>query len=197
MKTKRLVGLFGLVLAGGISNRMGKDKSELDYYGVPQKDYAFQLLESICEKVFTSINRDASLSSFKNPIKDRYPINSPLNGILTAFHHSPKKAWLTLPVDMPAVDLATLQLLLSHRNINKMATCFYDSEGNQPEPLLAIWEPMAFESLMAFYQNGKKSPREFLTMSDVEILQVPDKKVLRSINTQEEFDAFKRSIANF
>lgn len=195
MKTKPLKGLYGLVLAGGMSKRMGKDKGGLDYFGIPQKDYAFELLSKVCEEVYTSINKDALPSSYNNPIVDRYQLDSPLNGILTAFTRS-KKAWLTLPVDMPAVDLATLKLLVSQRNADKMATCFYDSEGVKPEPLLAIWESNALESLLTFYQNGKKSPREFLMISDVQILTAPDKKVLKSINTKEEFDAFKRANAN-
>lgn len=196
MRPSKSANLYGLVLAGGQSSRMGKNKSELEYHGIPQKEYAFGLLKDLCDKVFTSINKNIQPSEFKNPLIDEFLLESPLNGILSAFHHYPDQAWLTLPVDMPFVDHSTLALLVSERNERKVATCFLDSEGSRPEPLLTIWEPRAYQLLIGFYERGGISPREFLMTSDVCLLEVPNKKVLQNINTQEEFDAFKDSMAN-
>ena len=179
--------LYGLVLAGGQSSRMGVDKSHLDFHGIPQKDYVFHLLESHCKEVHTSISSDVHGGTFTNALLDQFPFRSPLNGILTAFHNHPNAAWLTLPIDMPFVNEQTLRVLIENRNKNKVATCFYDVEEKFPEPLLTIWEPKARVPLLEFHENGKKSPREFLISSDVNLIKAPDKNWLISVNTPEEF----------
>lgn len=51
--------IYGLVLAGGKSNRMGKDKSRLHYHGQPHALFLYKLLSKFCEKTFLSV-RDAA-----------------------------------------------------------------------------------------------------------------------------------------
>ena len=46
--------LNGLVLAGGKSVRMGKDKGLINYHGLPQREHVHQLLEKYTEKTFMS-----------------------------------------------------------------------------------------------------------------------------------------------
>ena len=46
--------LFGLVLAGGKSQRMGEDKGLINYHGKIQREYMADLLDDICEETFIS-----------------------------------------------------------------------------------------------------------------------------------------------
>lgn len=187
MKPK-VLPLNGLVLGGGRSSRMGKDKASLDYYGQPQKHHVFQLLEKFCDLVYYSANSQATPEN--TTIADAYPFQGPLNGILSAFKHSPETAWLTVPIDMPLVDEAIIQFLIDQRDTKRVATCFYDSEGKQPEPLLTIWEPSCAVLLKSFYDEGKISPREFLKTANIKLLQIPDRKALTNINTPGDFAEF-------
>ena len=50
--------LNGLVLAGGKSTRMGKDKGQISYHGIPQSTYLYNLLKDICDNTFLSIRED-------------------------------------------------------------------------------------------------------------------------------------------
>ena len=56
--------LYGLVLAGGRSRRMGRDKSALAYRtdargeGVPHARYTGELLARVCDRVFYSCRDD-------------------------------------------------------------------------------------------------------------------------------------------
>ncbi|HCM76823.1 MAG TPA: molybdenum cofactor guanylyltransferase [Cytophagales bacterium] len=183
--------LYGLVLAGGQSTRMGRDKALLSYHGLPQRDHVFQLLSRFCKKVFTSVGHSKPNELVTNPIKDAFSIKGPLNGILSAFQQHEGVAWITMPIDMPLVNDQTIQLLIAHRDIEKVATCFYDSDGKNPEPLLTLWEPKAAHLLRAFYDEGKTSPREFLISADINLLRIPDVNLLKSINTPEEFDSLQ------
>lgn len=183
--------IFGLVLAGGKSSRMGSAKGLINYHGIPQQEYLFNLLGKFCNGVYTSCKTIDQMPNTLNPIADQYDIDSPLNGILSAFDKIPNAAWLTAAVDMPLVDEDTLRFLITNRSSNHVATCFYDSEGKNPEPLLTLWEAQAYPLLKEFNNQGKTSPRDFLKQSLVKMLTLKDPKILTNINSIDELNKFK------
>ncbi len=185
--------LNGLILAGGKSSRLGFNKSQLQYHGRPQCTYLADLLAPFCNRVFIS-GRKTDAEPGVSVLTDYYEIEGPLNGILTALRHEPRAAWLTMPVDMPNIDTALIQFLITHRNPRKTATCFLDSTGIKPEPLLAVWEAGVFEKLSTYYSGGGRSPREFLQANPVELLRAPSPTSLLNINTPEDLAEFKRTL---
>lgn len=182
--------IYGLVLAGGKSSRMGRDKASIVFHDLPQKDHVFNLLDSFCAKVYSSISSHANPRDFKNPIVDQFDFDSPLNGILTAFQIGADNAWLSMPIDMPAIDTEVIRTLISERDKSKIATCFFDSTGKEPEPLLTIWEKRAADELRSFVREGNLSPRNYLSISDIKILPSPGGEKLRNINTQDDLRAY-------
>jgi len=50
--------LYGLVLSGGKSTRMKKDKSTLEYYGKTQTQFCYELLSRYCTQVFISNRKE-------------------------------------------------------------------------------------------------------------------------------------------
>lgn len=178
--------LNGLVLAGGRSTRMGQDKSLLVYHGMPQREYLFNLLSLYCNQVFTSCNNLQQVPSSLNPVPDRFEIHGPLNGIVSAFAFDPHCSWLIVAIDMPFVNEATLELLLSNRDQARVATCFYNPAREQPEPLLTIWEDHAYPALLGFAEKGHISPQEFLKMHAVKMINPPDDKTLSNFNTPQD-----------
>jgi molybdenum cofactor guanylyltransferase len=178
--------LNGLVLAGGRSSRMGTDKGLLVYNGKAQREFLFELLKEFCHQVYTSCRKDQNIPETLNPLVDRFDIAGPMNGILTAFTHQPDASWLIIAVDMPYVNTFTLQSLTSVSVENKIATCFYNPETQQPEPLLTLWEPGAYPLLLAFTAQGNISPREFLKTHNVNLIQPPDGKMLLNFNSPKD-----------
>ena len=171
---------------------MGFDKSGIDYHGRPQREYLFEVLERVCERVFVSCKHEADVAAEFNPLADRFELESPLNGILSAFEVAPEVAWLTVPADMPLVDEEVIRHLVTHRGTSAFATCYWDSDHRYPEPLLALWEPRALPSLRAFYEKGGVSPRVFLNNSPITLLEAPHKDVHLNINTPEELKSFQQ-----
>jgi molybdenum cofactor guanylyltransferase len=186
--------LNGLILHGGKSSRMGFDKGFISFHEKPQRDHLYHLLETVCTDVYISCKSVPEQNSGLNFLPDKFEIDSPLNGILTAFEFQPGIAWLTVPVDMPGIDEKHLQHLISNRDTNCFATCFFDSEGKLPEPLVTIWEPTAFPLLKKFFLSGEKSPREFLTRHNVNVIPVKSTSFHSNINTPEELEKYKRNI---
>jgi molybdopterin-guanine dinucleotide biosynthesis protein A len=182
----------GLVLAGGKSLRMGRDKGLITLHQKPQREHMFDLLSEVCNKVFVSCNSQQDIPKHLNPLHDRFEINSPLNGILSALTSDPQSAWLVVAVDMPLVTKEVLQHLINNRRRNAAVTCYWDSDHQYPEPLLSLWEAGVHVSLLEFYNRGKKSPREFLMETRTTILEPVTSTLHLNINTQEELEKFRR-----
>ena len=185
---RSLPPLRGLVLAGGQSQRMQTDKGRLSYHGLEQREYAARLLATVCTDVHVSCRPDqvATLPTGLLPLPDRFLDLGPMGGILSAFQLDPNAAWLVVACDLPFLSKATLRHLAAHRNGAKMATAFQSPENEFPEPLITIWEPRGYGTLLRFLGLGYSCPRKALINSDIELLAAPDPNELRNVNTPEE-----------
>ncbi|GGK68599.1 NTP transferase domain-containing protein [Rufibacter glacialis] len=181
--------LYGLVLSGGQSSRMGQDKGLLRYHGVPQREYLYQLLQMVCDRVFLSLRpgQEEGLTSGVNFLLDNHDVRGPLNGILSALHQHPQKAWLVVACDLPLVSEKTLQKLVAERDNTKIATAYAAAGSPLPEPLLAIWEPAAYAPALAFSDTGKTCPRKFLLQEDIKLIHPDSDEELFNANHPEEF----------
>jgi molybdopterin-guanine dinucleotide biosynthesis protein A len=187
-----MTALNGLILAGGKSSRMGRDKSLIVFHETPQRVHLFNLLKTFCKRVYLSCKNTTKIPQHLNPLPDQFELDSPLNGILSAFLHEREAAWLAVAVDMPFVDAKTLETLIQNRNPAKLATCFFDSDGTKPEPLLAIWEPRAFPMLRDYHARGGFSPRQFLMDNDIHLITVPNPRALVNVNTEGDLGEIRK-----
>ncbi|RRQ48926.1 molybdenum cofactor guanylyltransferase [Maribacter algicola] len=182
--------LYGLVLSGGKSTRMGQDKGLISYHGVPQREHLYHLLDTLCDKTFLSVRQDQDeeiASNFKT-ILDRNEFRGPYNGLLSAHREYPDVAWLVLACDLPLIDEASLKELISQRDTQKLATAFANRDNPLPEPLCAIWEPEALKTSIAYLEAGNGTcPRKFLINNDVSLVFPKTPQVLLNANSQEEY----------
>lgn len=184
--------LFGLVLAGGASTRMKRDKAALAYHGKPQVQWAYDLLSEFCAATFVSVRpdqRDEPTRATLPQIVDRQPGIGPIAGITAALAEHPKAAWLVVACDLPFITAQTLQNLIALRDPQRVATAYRSNHDSLPEPLCAIWEPSAREPLQAYLATGKQCPRKFLINSNALLLDLPNARALDNVNTADEFSA--------
>lgn len=184
--------LHGLVLAGGRSSRMGRDKAALEYAGRSQLERAFALLDPLVSRCFVSVRADQQ----HDPLRARFPqlvdaapgVEGPAAGILSALRAHPQSAWLVLACDLPFLDAGTLQHLIARRDPTRTATAFRSNHDGLPEPLCAIYEPAARSALEAFVAGGRICPRKFLIQSDALLLDQPRAESLDNVNTPTELE---------
>ena len=198
MAHERIKSLYGLVLAGGLSSRMNKDKSTLNYHGKSQVEYCFDLLSLKCEKVFVS-NREeqAQINGHKNlpQIHDTFSNIGPLGGMLTAMTKYPQMSWIVLACDLPFVNQRTIDRLIHQRDTSKIATAYISSkEPYLPEPLCAIYEPKALATLKEFLDRDINCPRKILINSDICLIKQDEKSSLDNINSVQEYQAAVNAI---
>lgn len=183
--------IYGLVLSGGKSTRMGTDKGSIVYHSIPQRDYLYNLLNTVCDSTFYSIREDQKneFSNEANVIVDENKFRGPYNGLLSAYNYNPNVAWLVVACDLPLLDKEALQQLIEERDSTKLATAFATSESRLPEPLCAIWEPEALQQSVAYLSAGNGScPRKFLINSDAKLAYPKQDKVLLNANSVQEYE---------
>ena len=189
--------LRGLVLAGGRSQRMQTDKSQLRYHGQEQRQYAAALLAEVCEDVFVSCRpdqADAVAAAGLAPLPDQFLDLGPMGGLLTAFRHDPNAAWLVVACDLPFLSATTLRYLVQHRHAGRVATAFQSPHNEFPEPLITIWEPRSYATLLQFLALGYSCPRKALINSEIELLTAPAPQELRNVNTPQERAAAEQEL---
>ena len=181
--------LYGLLLTGGESRRMGEDKALIDYAGEPQVVRAFRQLERVVEHAFVSVResqRDEATRRNLPQIVDRQNDIGPAAGILAAHEAYPDVAWLVLACDLPLLNAHTLDALLAARDMHRAATAFSSSHDGLPEPLCAIWEPMAIDGLARQVADGKICPRKALIQLDARLIPPVDARALDNANSPAE-----------
>ncbi len=182
--------LYGLVLAGGRSTRMQRDKATIDYAGRSQLSRAMELLAPLVERSFVSVRidqvNDPSRAAY-DCIADVLPGLGPIGGIHAALRAHPEAAWLVLACDLPFLDSATLQQLIAERAPEKLATAFGSRFNGQPEPLCAIYEPASRAAIDQWLAGGEQCPRGFLAQADIRLLEARTVRALDNINTSEEY----------
>jgi molybdenum cofactor guanylyltransferase len=182
--------VFGLLLAGGRSSRMRRDKAALEYRGRTQLEDAYDLLASVTQRAFVSVRPD----QMNEPLRQRFPQIvdehtdlGPLAGILAAQRAHPDAAWLVLACDLPFLDTAVLRHLLERRDRQGYATAFRSTLDGLPEPLCAVYEPKSAAPLARFATGGKSCPRKFLIEHQATLLEPLRAEALDNVNSTTDY----------
>jgi molybdopterin-guanine dinucleotide biosynthesis protein A len=181
--------LYGLVLAGGESRRMGRDKALLRHGGVSQLARIAALLGDVTDEVFVSTRADQRAERERSrfpQIVDRYAGLGPVAGILSAMDEYPDADWLVMACDLPNVDARTLAVLLERRSDARPFTAFVSSHDGLPEPLCALYRAGSDAIIRGFVDDGIVCPRKMMIRSDTELLEQPDPASLDNVNTPED-----------
>jgi molybdenum cofactor guanylyltransferase len=187
--------LYGLVLAGGRSRRMGRDKAALAYQdGVPHARRTADLLAGVCERVFVSCRADQvtgddpALAGIEK-IPDSFDIGGPLNGILSALAAHPHAAFLVAACDLPFLSAEALSTLVAGRDATKPLTVFENpARENFLEPLCAIYEPSYTGQARIAMARGLTCPTKIADALDAKRLQPGDALFLENANRPEDYE---------
>jgi molybdenum cofactor guanylyltransferase len=149
--------LFGVVLCGGQSSRMGTNKALINYNGKPQYLYAASLLMTICPNVYISVKKEQIAAyNYPNIITDIHNYHGPINGLLSAFEKTSGPI-LLIGVDYPKLKLEDLYLLLKTKKENHDVVCYCHEQENIVEPLVAIYDGRC-KRLLETYIKKENNP---------------------------------------
>ena len=151
----RRTPVWGCVLIGGKSSRMGSPKHLLQQDGKTWLEYTVAKLDSMVDQVVLS-GQGQTPDSLANlaRIPDAPGLAGPLAGILSIMRWQPKVSWLVIACDLPDVQPEALQWLLDSRKPGARAI-LPDLLGNgRIEPLLAWYDFRCRAALEAIAASG-------------------------------------------
>jgi molybdopterin-guanine dinucleotide biosynthesis protein A len=171
---KREAGVAGYILAGGGSTRFGRDKALVEVGGIPMLKRMIELLESVTNQV-KIVAAPGKYAAFGAEIlKDRWPGEGPLGGIITALEDAAQSAarpgWnLILSCDMPFLTREWL-IFLGERTAKSPAQVILPHSASGPEPLCACWQTGAAAKLRSGFERGVRKVTEGIALLRAEVL---------------------------
>ncbi len=189
--------LFGLVLAGGFSRRMGRDKGLMPIGPLTARQHFRQLLLTSCDQVWVSLRPEQILStatdSALNPhaLPDLFPGEGPLGALYSAFAFRPDADWFVLPCDLPNMTAEVIKEMRAFwkgqqtvRNVPPLhALLLRHPERPFPEPLVGIWSCEAGSIIKQTFNKGERAVFRILPKLSIQEIMPADLTVLQNHNT--------------
>lgn len=184
----------GVILAGGQSLRLGRDKTQLRLpgNGLTLVENAAHTLKALDLEVYISARASSPITAAYPQIMDSYAFSCSMCGVASSLKKLAAPC-LVLPCDLPLMDPLFLRRLLdAHHNAppGTLQTVFRKSGTQFLESLVSIYEPDCLpwlEQAMAAqdYMLHKVIPREHIVFVDY---QQEDERNFLNINTPEDLN---------
>ncbi len=198
---------IGYVLAGGASSRFGKDKALVELGGKAVLERTLELLTESGVHEAIVVGPRAKYARFgARCVKDRWPGEGPLGGIITALDKTVLNKFgyrwsLILSCDMPFLTPEWLRFLIA-RALQSGAEVVIPKSARGWEPLCACWRVSAVETILPLFHAGTRKVTEALNALHVEVLYEKDWKRFDSsgrlfwnMNTMEDYEEARRLFA--
>lgn len=190
--------LLGVVLCGGHSVRMGRDKAELEIEGgVSFLDHACQRLDSVCDDV--SVSASTERRSKYRVIADPPESNGPMTGVLTSLRFASEQdydACVFTPVDTPQLTAANvLSLIDEFRNNSfrcdprRIVCAISDDDSQRLQPLIAVYPVCMIKPLSRCFDERRFSLRRFLENQSFAKIKLPA-SACENINTPSDLQRY-------
>jgi molybdopterin-guanine dinucleotide biosynthesis protein A len=186
---EEIAPVWGCVLIGGRSSRMGVPKHLLEQNGRTWVERTVAMLRQKVEQVVIAGSGDLPAILANLPrVEDVSGLGGPLAGILAAFRGYPRVSWLIVACDLPDMREACLQWLLDCRRPEVLAVMPELEGDGRIEPLLAYYDRACGPLLEAMAANGYGRMSRLQGQVGVVTPQppVPLRACWRNVNTPKE-----------
>jgi molybdopterin-guanine dinucleotide biosynthesis protein A len=179
--------LTAVLLTGGESRRMGRDKAMLVFRGQPLWQRQLELLRTLCpERIFVSARAEPPwLPPDAELLLDEAPSCGPLSGLTRALAAMPTSHLVVLAVDMPFMTSQQMRTLWS---LATNGCGVLPMIGDRAEPLGAIYPREAMNDLLAALEGNDFSlqhlSRSLLQADKLRAFQISlgEQELYRSVN---------------
>ena len=179
----------GIVLAGGMSRRLGRDKAVETIGGQALISRVFDGLSQVADELVVVVNTQERAEEL--PLHDSvvvavdiYPDTGSLGGIFTGLSASSNEWGIVVACDMPFLNLELLGYLLSFRDSHDLVAPVIE---HRPEPTHAVYSKVCLPAIETRLRANDLKIAKFF--DDVRAKYVSQRHV-------EEFDPSKLSFFN-
>lgn len=186
----RPVPTSAIVLAGGRSTRMGKDKSRLPLNGVPMIEHLAGILRPYFDYVMLSVAETPTepLPRGMQAVVDRRPGLGPLMGITSALAATTTTVSFVIACDIPNVNTALLsRLLCSSEDCDIAVPSFEDGLF---EPLYAVYRRAIVPIAERALEEGRRRVSVLFDRCRTRVIQEEETSWYVNMNTPHDYTTF-------
>ncbi len=186
----------GIILAGGQSSRLGRDKGLMEWHGRRIIEYAVDTLSPFCSKVIVSSNNQDYLQFINHVVPDIRPGHGPMMGLYSALEASSTELNLVLAVDNILVNSAFFRYMLSKELSDFQVSVPY-LQNKFYEPLVGYYHKNCTKVMALMMSNGNYKLPDLISQVKVNKLVVesdfPDfhPNYFRSLNCPDDLVLFQ------
>ena len=187
------VAMTALILAGGKSSRMGRDKALLKFGGETILEDRVRLTTSIFSETFivSSESKNYQQLNLRGAVvfNDFRENKGPLVGLYTGLSYSTHRVSCVLTCDMPLVNASLLQELIAFWQDSYDAVCPEDSEGRL-QPFPGIYSRSSRHFIHLLLDRGETAMRRLFDVLVIRplVLGQKESEVLANMNTPKDYE---------
>ena len=197
--------ILAVVLAGGKSQRFGKDKSQVKLGNKILIDYVLTEIEDLYKDILIVTNEpikflDSNKISITNDIKKGL---GPLGGVLSAMKwvkdNKKNYEWIsTFPIDTPFFKKEHLSKFYKEINLD-VSNLFFMKSKNTRHNIFGLWSLKLFEKLELALNRGDRKVELWaneIGVKTIDFKHENNKDPFFNINTKEDLEIAKKLLEN-
>ncbi len=182
-----------IILAGGKSLRMGRDKAMLPVSGRPMLDHVVNRLKPLFEEIIVSAGDSEKYDiPGARVVPDEVPGQGPLMGVASALLASGNDLNFIVACDMPEIDGRLVrEMLAAAEGFDGVVPV--DREG-RVEPLFAVYNKSVLPTIRDLLASGQRRIVAMYPHHDIRRFPLEGRagNGLKSLNTMRDYEEFKK-----
>lgn len=186
-------GYSAVILAGGKSSRMGRDKADL-YIG------GKTFLECQIDKLRNLGFEEILVSGYKGQncdvmvVEDEFEEKGPMGGLYSCLNFMTNSRCLVVPVDVPLIPAKDLEMLVEKNNASNSLITVLSHNGNI-EPLIGVYSKECAEKIRTAIDINEFSVIKFIEKYGFDVYDViSENNLYENINYYEEYMRIRKRI---
>lgn len=194
---KKIEDITGVILLGGKSRRMGRDKAFLPWQGAPLFEKVLSIFRDSFSRILLVGGEEARFAEYRLKwVPDIYP-GSALGGLYTGLYIAETDHVFVAACDMPFPNEALLRHLCS---LKDGFDCVVAETQDALEPLFAVYAKSALPAMRKLLDSGNLRVYDLYPLLRTryvtadELARFADEgRAFINVNTPEEFDSLDRN----
>lgn len=183
--------LTGIILSGGKSARMGRDKAFIEFDGVPIIQRIYDIFQKLFNEIIIVANQKELYSSFQATIVSDIILNyGALGGLYTGLFYSSSSYSFCVACDMPFLKESLIHFLIQRADESDVIV---PRTFDGLQPLHAIYSKNCLRSIQKLIDMGKYKIIDFYPMVNTKIIEESEfihldvtRESFINVNTPEE-----------
>lgn len=140
-----------IILAGGKSSRMGRDKALMDLGGKKTIERMIEIVRPVFEKIFLVANKPEDYRFLELPVfEDVYRYKGPLAGIHSGLLHSETERNFVLSCDVPLITAEMIEYIVDFKTSRPITMCH---AAGYLQPLVGVYSKAILPALDFHLKN--------------------------------------------